>query len=227
MSAAARLQMIDSQIRPADVTDARILAAFEAVAREGFVPTAARALAYADVPVEVAPEPLHDGATLVRQAAATGRHHRRRPPFSMLRHCATGYSAAHLAGRGLGSRRVVAVEQDRRYLMRVATTEALATTTSVVLAQGRIDRRGAGGSAAFPTSLWCRRAPSSRTPETLLSPASPRAMPPGGGDGLDGPQGKATLFLKEHGGIGRRAPSSTPPRRSWPASEDDGLRFLI
>ena len=37
---AARLNMIDSQIRPSDVTEPQILAALGAVAREGFVPTA-------------------------------------------------------------------------------------------------------------------------------------------------------------------------------------------
>ena len=37
------------------VTDVRIHAALDAVARERFVPTAKRALAYADVPVEIAP----------------------------------------------------------------------------------------------------------------------------------------------------------------------------
>ena len=52
---AARTNMIDAQIRSADVTDPRIHAAMAAVARERFVPNKKRALAYADVPVEVAP----------------------------------------------------------------------------------------------------------------------------------------------------------------------------
>ena len=95
MSDAARLHMIDSQIRPSDVTDPRILAAFEAVAREGFVPTAARALAYADVPVEVAQgrflmEP-RCFAKLLQLAAITADDR------ILDVGCATGYSAALLA----------------------------------------------------------------------------------------------------------------------------------
>ena len=50
----ARFNMIEAQIRTNDVTDVRIHAALDAVARERFVPTAKRALAYADVPVEIA-----------------------------------------------------------------------------------------------------------------------------------------------------------------------------
>ena len=52
---AARFNMIEAQIRPSNVTDPRIFAAMNAVAREKFVPRAAQALAYADVPVAIAP----------------------------------------------------------------------------------------------------------------------------------------------------------------------------
>ena len=51
----ARFNMIEAQIRTNDVTDVRIHAAFGAVERERFVPPAKKALAYADVPVEIAP----------------------------------------------------------------------------------------------------------------------------------------------------------------------------
>src|SRR6185312_8471059 len=52
---ALRRTMVDAQVRANDVVDTRIHAAMLAVPRERFVPTAKRALAYADVPVEVAP----------------------------------------------------------------------------------------------------------------------------------------------------------------------------
>ena len=52
---AARANMIDTQVRCQDVTDPRIHAAMAAVARERFVPPARRAIAYADVAVELAP----------------------------------------------------------------------------------------------------------------------------------------------------------------------------
>ena len=43
MSESARFNMVEAQIRSADVTDPRILAAMEAVAREKFVPRAGHA----------------------------------------------------------------------------------------------------------------------------------------------------------------------------------------
>ena len=47
--AAQRLNMVEAQIRINDVTDPRILAAMNAVAREKFVPRAAVALAYLSI----------------------------------------------------------------------------------------------------------------------------------------------------------------------------------
>ncbi len=49
---AARDAMVESQIRTSDVTDLDILGAFRRTAREAFVPTARKALAYADCQVE-------------------------------------------------------------------------------------------------------------------------------------------------------------------------------
>lgn len=47
--------MIDSQVRPNDVTDRRLISAMASVAREAFVPASRRASAYADVMVETGP----------------------------------------------------------------------------------------------------------------------------------------------------------------------------
>jgi protein-L-isoaspartate(D-aspartate) O-methyltransferase len=47
--------MIDSQVRPNDVTDRRLIAAIADVAREAFVPDARRDVAYADSIVETGP----------------------------------------------------------------------------------------------------------------------------------------------------------------------------
>ena len=49
---AARDAMVESQIRTSDVTDLAVLAAFRSTAREAFVPTARKALAYADCHIE-------------------------------------------------------------------------------------------------------------------------------------------------------------------------------
>ena len=53
--AAARLNMVESQVRTADVTDIRIHDAMRALPREAFLPPAKAHLAYADIEVEYAP----------------------------------------------------------------------------------------------------------------------------------------------------------------------------
>src|ERR1043166_4230746 len=51
--AQARRVMVDRQVRTADVTDLRIIAALLEVPREAFVPAARRAVAYLDLDVPV------------------------------------------------------------------------------------------------------------------------------------------------------------------------------
>jgi protein-L-isoaspartate(D-aspartate) O-methyltransferase len=51
--AAARRHMVDGQVRTADVTDLRILAAMLEIPRENFVPSAATGLAYLDLDLAV------------------------------------------------------------------------------------------------------------------------------------------------------------------------------
>lgn len=53
--AAARLNMVESQVRTADVTDVRIHDAMRKLPRERFMPEAKAHLAYADIEVEYAP----------------------------------------------------------------------------------------------------------------------------------------------------------------------------
>lgn len=51
----AREIMVDSQIRPNDVTDPAIVAAFMQTPREEFVPSARRSVAYSELEIETAP----------------------------------------------------------------------------------------------------------------------------------------------------------------------------
>jgi protein-L-isoaspartate(D-aspartate) O-methyltransferase len=53
--AAARLNMVESQVRPADVTDVRLHDAMRELPRESFLPAAKAYLAYADIEAEYAP----------------------------------------------------------------------------------------------------------------------------------------------------------------------------
>ena len=72
---AARTAMIDSQVRPNDVTDRRLIAAMASIPREVFVPAGREALAYADCAVETAPGrhlmAARDFAKLVHAGAVT------------------------------------------------------------------------------------------------------------------------------------------------------------
>ncbi len=49
--AAQRANMVDSQVRPSDVTDRRIIRAMSKVPREAFVPAALKSIAYMDNPI--------------------------------------------------------------------------------------------------------------------------------------------------------------------------------
>lgn len=93
--AQARDQMVDSQVRPNDVTDQRIIHAMRTLPRERFAPPAKKAVAYGDMELEVAP-----GRTLMRARdlsklihALGAKSHERGLEIAG----ATGYGAAVLA----------------------------------------------------------------------------------------------------------------------------------
>ena len=109
--ASARKFMVDGQLRPNKVTDARLLAAMGRLPREAFVPAAARARAYAD---DAVPLPAGRGmmapmvlARLIQALApALGEK-------ALVVGAGSGYAAAVLAEMGLV---VTALEQDRGLL---------------------------------------------------------------------------------------------------------------
>ena len=189
----ARFNMIEAQIRTNDVTDVRIHAALDAVARERFVPNAKRALAYADVPVEIAPgryllDPMNfaKALQLVRITAED---------TVLDVGCGTGYSSAVL---GRLARSVVALEQDAD-LVRIASG-LLEGQPNVQITQGAlIEGFKAGG---LYDVIFVNGAIEAQ-PDTLLSQLEE------GGRLVaflqSGAQGRATLYLKEHGQIGHRA----------------------
>ncbi len=104
----ARENMVESQVRPSDVTDPRIARAMRKVPRELFVPKSVRSLAYSEEPLEVAPgriamEPRFL-AKLIHAAEVNN------DDLVLLIGGATGYTAAllsHLAAA------VVALEDDK------------------------------------------------------------------------------------------------------------------
>jgi protein-L-isoaspartate(D-aspartate) O-methyltransferase len=103
--AAARLAMVESQLRPQGVTDPAVLDAMGAIAREKFLPPETRPLAYVDRAVLMgdgrflaAPAVL--GSLLTQMMPVRGQH-------ALIVGAGTGYSAAVLEAMGL---RVTALE---------------------------------------------------------------------------------------------------------------------
>jgi len=192
MSESARFNMVETQIRPADVTDPQVLAAMNAVPRERFVPSAAVALAYADVPVQIAPgRYLLDPRSFAKllQLAEIG------PEDRVLDvGCGTGYSAAVLA-RLAGE--VIALEQDAD-LVRVASGLLANAVGKVEVVQGGLIE-GVKGQA--PYDVIFVNGAVEQVPESLLG-----QLAEGGRlvTFLKDGQSRAWLFLKEKGQVGKR-----------------------
>jgi protein-L-isoaspartate(D-aspartate) O-methyltransferase len=190
--AAARRNMVDGQVRTADVTDLRILAAMQEVPRERFLPPALAGLAYLDLDV-----PLGGGRRLLKpmvfakliQAAAPAGTDR-----VLDVGCATGYGAAVLA-RIAGQ--VVALEQDPE-LAKTATAaladEANVSTASVPLVEG--------WPPGAPYDVILLEGAAEQVPPALL-----RQLSDGGRLACvlgAGPDARATLYRRSGDDIGAR-----------------------
>jgi protein-L-isoaspartate(D-aspartate) O-methyltransferase len=148
-----RLAMVESQLRPNEVTAPRLLAAMRALPRERFVPRRLSTLAYMDESIEVFP--AIDGAParfllapmvlarLVQLAAVE-------PDDSVLDvGCATGYSTIVL---GRLAQRVVALESDPALAREVAARVRELGTANCVVTEGPL-ADGAPGEAPFDAIL--------------------------------------------------------------------------
>lgn len=132
--AAARLNMVESQIRTNKVTDKRVIGIFDVVPREQFVSDALRGIAYVDEDLEVSPgRYLMEPMVLARllQAAAPG-------PGDMVLDvgCATGYSTAVLAGLG---ETVVGLDQDHAMVEQANRTLNDLDLDNAVVVEGALE----------------------------------------------------------------------------------------
>ena len=124
---AARLLMVESQLRPEGVVDPAVVAAMGSVERERFVPEAVRPLAYVDRAV-----PLGDGRFLMAPAALgqlLTQMMPQRGERALVVGAGTGYSAAVLAAMGL---EVLAVESSTDLI-------AMARKLGIKAVEGRLD----------------------------------------------------------------------------------------
>ena len=95
----ARQKMVDSQVRPSDVTDLRIIDAMLAVLREVFVPERQRALAYLDLDLDVT-EAGSVGRFLIKPAVLAKMLQAaeiKSTDHVLVVGCASGYAAAVIA----------------------------------------------------------------------------------------------------------------------------------
>jgi protein-L-isoaspartate(D-aspartate) O-methyltransferase len=123
--AKARHAMVESQIRPNEVTDPALVAAFRKIPREAFVPQALRSVAYADQELRVG---AHRFLLRPRDLAKLAHNLAPRPGGRALDIAgATGYSAALLADVGCA---VTLLEPD------AALTQAAAASLKSVGLEG-------------------------------------------------------------------------------------------
>ncbi len=152
-STAQRINMVESQVRPSDVTDRRILRAMLDVPREAFVPQARQALAYIDAPVPVGPTSAGRPARtlLAPRTFAKLVQLAEIDPASVVLDvgCATGYSTAVLARL---AKAVVAVELDPALAAQARETLRKQGVSNALVIDGALEA-GAPSHAPFDAIL--------------------------------------------------------------------------
>ncbi len=103
----ARINMVENQIRPSDVTDLRIQEAMRTIPRELFLPKTVRSLAYSEERLEVAPgRRVIEPRTLAKMIQAAEI---KPADLALVVGASTGYAAAIVASLAAA---VVALEED-------------------------------------------------------------------------------------------------------------------
>jgi protein-L-isoaspartate(D-aspartate) O-methyltransferase len=195
-----RQSMVDSQIRPNDVTDPRIIAAMLELPRERFVPAARADLAYLDDDIALREAQPGRPARYLMEPMILARLIQAldiRPNESVLDvGCATGYSTALLA-RLAGS--VTGLEEDAELAQ---------------IARSRLGELGAGNARIVEGRLTAG-APNGATFDAILLNGSVEAIPDILAGQLRedgrliavlraGPPGRATLHVRSGGNLSRR-----------------------
>ncbi len=204
---AARIKMVDNQIRTTDVTSHAVLAAFLSVPREEFVPAAVKPLAYIDSDIELAAD------------ATGGRRYLMEPsPLAKLLQlgaiskddkvleigCGTGYASAILSSLAAS---VVALESDATLASEASATLGRLGHANVSVVTGELEK---GHAAGAPYDVIFVHGAVETIPEPLLSQLND------GGRlvavvGL-GNASRAQLFLRENGRTSERLAFNTSVR---------------
>ena len=201
--ARARMNMVQNQLRPNRVDDPNVLAAMAEVPRERFLPKALRGVAYADEDL-----PLPDGSWLIEplvlarliQAAEVNRG-----DVVLGIGCTTGYAGAVLA-RLAGT--VILLESPAAAERVETLLDDLGVDNVVVVAS---DDPAGGHPSQAPFDVILLVGSVASVPPALLEQIGESGRIVAVID--DSRIGKATLFIKLHGVVGRRevCDAQTPP----------------
>jgi protein-L-isoaspartate(D-aspartate) O-methyltransferase len=177
----ARNRMVDSQVRPNRVTDARIIAAMRDIPRELFLPARLRPFAYIDEDV-----PLGGGRVLMEPLAIARLIQLLAPTAggrALVVAAGVGYGSALLAACGV---RVTALEEAHA-LLEIARPALEAVAPSVSLVAGPL---AAGWSALQPYDL-------------ILLEGAVLQIPPAVAEQLRMDGGRLATVVRAQGAVGR------------------------
>ena len=193
--AAARLNMVESQIRPNRVTDLRLVGAMFDLPRERFVPDALRGIAYVDEDVPLGADRFLMEPMVLARLVQTARIEGDDTVLDV--GCGTGYAAALMAQL---AKRVVALDSDATLVRHAQSALAALGVGNVEVVTGQLTHgyaRGApynvivfGGAVQhIPDAIIEQLAEGGRLVAVVASPGEP---------------GRATLITKVAGALSRR-----------------------
>ncbi len=199
---AARIKMVDNQVRTTDVTSHSVLRAFLTVPREAFVPDNMKSLAYIDNDIQVAPgryimeaSPL---AKLLQLAAIT------KNDLVLEVGCSTGYATALLSEVASA---VVAVESDADLAAKATATLAKLGCDNAVVVTGDLEQ---GHAPEAPYDVIFINGAVEQVPDALFGQLRD------GGRLVTvvgyGNASTASLYLKEHGVVSQNVSFNTSVR---------------
>jgi protein-L-isoaspartate(D-aspartate) O-methyltransferase len=193
-----RLAMVESQLRPNEVTDQAVLAAMRSLPRERFVPPRLRGLAYSDGSLEVFPAVDGAAARYLLAPMVLARLLQLaevEPEDNVLDvGCATGYSTAVLAR---AARSVVGIEPEPELAKEARDNLAALSLANAEIVEGPL-AEGHAAKAPYDVILLNGAVPS--VPEALLSQLKDGGRLAAVLNGANSVSpGKAYLFVKVHG----------------------------